>query len=277
MSRAFAEAGPSTDVIHTAGVIHPESHADFEAVNAGGTRHVVSAATAAGVRRMVHVSSNSPFGVNPDPADTFRQSEPYHPYLGYGRSKMHGELAVLDACRTGQLDAVMVRPPWFYGPWQPLRQTTFFKMVGSGRFPMFGGGHQRRSMVFIENLVQGIVRAELSDAEPGRAWWVADGHPYTVAEIVTTVQAARRAEGLASKDGGLKVPQLVASMAVVGDKLLQRLGKYRQELHVLGEMGATIACDISVTRAELGYEPEIELFEGMRRSIRWCLAQGVEL
>ena len=69
----------------------------------------------------------------------------------------------------------------------------------------------------------------------------------------------------------------VVDRAVTGDKLLQRLGKYRQELHVLGEMGATIACDISVTRTELGYEPEIELFEGMRRSIRWCIEQGVEL
>lgn len=266
-----------TDLIHTAGIIHPAKVAEFDQVNAQGTRNAVAAARAARVRRMVHVSSNSPFGTNPDISDTFRHHEPYHPYLGYGRSKMHGELAVLDACRAGDLDAVMVRPPWFYGPFQPLRQTTFFKMVGAGRFPLFGGGSQRRSMVYIDNLVQGIVRAELSDAEPGSAWWVADARPYTVAEIVATVQEARRAEGLPSKSGGTKAPQLVANLAVRADTLLQRTGRYVQELHVLGEMGATIACDISVTRDELGYEPEIELFEGMRRSIRWCRAQGVEL
>ena len=274
---ADADAGPTTDVIHTAGVIHPVRLADFEAINAGGTRNVVEAATKAGVRRMVHVSSNSPFGLNPDRDDTFRHEEPYRPYLGYGISKMRGELAVSDACRAGMLDAVIVRPPWFYGPWQPLRQTTFFKMVGSGRFPLFGGGRQRRSMVYIENLVQGIVRAELSDTEPGRAWWVADAQPYTVAEIVSTVQAARRAEGLASKNGGIRVPQFVAGGAVAADKLLQRFGKYKQEIHVLGEMGATIACDISVTRSELGYDPEIDLLEGMRRSIRWCQARGIDL
>lgn len=276
LSGAFADAGSATDVIHTAGVIHPANVTEFETINAGGARNVVAACTAAGVRRLVHVSSNSPFGLNPDRDDTFRHHEPYRPYLGYGISKMHAEQAVLDGCRAG-LDAVMVRPPWFYGPWQPLRQTTFFKMVGSGRFPLFGGGHQRRSMVYIENLVQGIVRASLSDADPGSAWWVADARPYTVAEIVSTVQAALRAEGLPSKDGGLKVPQFVSGVAVTADRLLQKAGRYKQEIHVLGEMGATIACDISVTRTELGYEPEIDLLEGMRRSIRWCVTQGVAL
>ncbi len=73
------------------------------------------------------------------------------------------------------------------------------------------------------------------------------------------------------------MPQFVAGGAVAADKLLQRFGRYKQEIHVLGEMGATIACDISVTRTELGYDPEIDLLEGMRRSIRWCQSRGIDL
>jgi nucleoside-diphosphate-sugar epimerase len=46
---------------------------------------------------------------------------------------------------------------------------------------------------------------------------------------------------------------------------------------VLGEMGKNIACDISVARTQLGYEPAVALEEGMRRSIRWCMSQGIEL
>jgi nucleoside-diphosphate-sugar epimerase len=46
---------------------------------------------------------------------------------------------------------------------------------------------------------------------------------------------------------------------------------------VLGEMNHTIACDISVSRRELGYDPSVELYEGMRRSIRWCVGRGIEL
>jgi nucleoside-diphosphate-sugar epimerase len=50
-----------------------------------------------------------------------------------------------------------------------------------------------------------------------------------------------------------------------------------QAVHVLGEMDKNIACDVSVARAELGYDPEMELEEGMRRSVRWCLDQGLAL
>jgi nucleoside-diphosphate-sugar epimerase len=46
---------------------------------------------------------------------------------------------------------------------------------------------------------------------------------------------------------------------------------------VLGEMDKTIACDISVARSELGYEPSVALEDGMRESIRWCVAQGLAL
>jgi nucleoside-diphosphate-sugar epimerase len=42
-------------------------------------------------------------------------------------------------------------------------------------------------------------------------------------------------------------------------------------------MDKTIACDISAARADLGYEPTIALEEGMRQSIRWCVAQGLAL
>ncbi len=127
----------------------------------------MAAALGHGVRRVVHVSSNSPFGTNPHPGDTFRNDEPYHPYYGYGRSKMQAELRVLDAVDRG-LDAVIVRPPWFYGPFQPARQTTFFRMVRTGRFPVIGDGQQRRSMAYVDNLVQGVVRGR-AGADAGRA------------------------------------------------------------------------------------------------------------
>ena len=265
-----------TDVLHTAGVIHPATFDDFEAVNHVGTRHVLDAARTHGVRRFVHVSSNSPFGTNPHPTDRFRNDEPYAPYLGYGRSKMQGELAVFEAVEAG-LDAVIVRPPWFYGPHQPPRQTTFFRMVRTGRFPVFAGGHQRRSMAYVDNLVQGVELAELVETEPGRAWWIADERPYEVREIVETVGRALTDEGLDVAPNRFRVPDVVGRLAERADSLLQSRGIYHQQVHVLGEMNKNIACDISAARDELGYEPAIELYEGMRRSIRWCIDQGLEL
>lgn len=276
LDRLFDGLAGRVDVLHTAGVIHPASTAEFDAVNAGGTSSMLDAAHAAGIRRFVHVSSNSPFGTNAHPGDRFRQDEPYHPYYGYGRSKMRAELAVLDAVGRG-LDAVIVRPPWFYGPHQPPRQTTFFRLVRTGRFPVFGRGDQMRSMVYVDNLVQGVVRAELVATPPGRGWWVADERPYTVTEIVETVGRALADEGFDVQPNRFRVPDVVARLAELADSSLQRVGRYQQQVHVLGEMNKNIACDISATRVELGYQPEVELHEGMRRSIRWCVEQGLEL
>jgi len=276
LTELFADLAGVVDVVHTAGVIHPRRIDDFVEINARGTENVARAAAAAGVRRMVHVSSNSPFGVNVHRTDTFRNDEPYAPYYGYGRSKMQAELRVLDAVARG-LDAVVVRPPWFYGPFQPARQTTFFRMVRTGKFPIIGDGRQRRSMVHVDNLVQGIVLAELTSTPAGRAWWIADAEPYEVNEIVATVGRALAAEGFAVTPNTLRLPPLAGRVAERADALIQRTGRYIQQIHVLGEMDKTIACDISAARAELGYEPTVALEAGMRQSIRWCVEQGLEL
>lgn len=264
------------DVIHTAGVIHAPRLRTIFSVNVSGTRNILTLAQRHGARRVVHVSSNSPFGTNPDRTDTFGEFEPFHPYLAYGRSKMEAELAVEEAVNHG-LDAVIVRPPWFYGPHQPARQTTFFTMVKKGRFPIFGSGDQRRSMVFVENLVDGVARARLWDGPAGRAWWIADAEPYTVREIVDTVGRALRDEGFWVAEPSFFLPPFVGSMAELADRVIQRTDRYIQAVHVLGEMNKTIACDISAARRDLGYEPTISLYEGMRRSIRWCLSQGIAL
>ncbi len=274
--RLLHGVGADADVLHTAGIIHPKRMRQFTDVNVNGTRHIAEAATDAGIRRLVHVSSNSPFGTNSHRADTFRADEPYNPYLGYGRSKMLGELAIGEAAAAG-LDTAIVRPPWFYGPFQPPRQTTFFRMVRAGKFPVIGKGDQRRSMVYVDNLVDGLLAAELTPAAKGNGYWIADARAYSVDEIVETVGRALTDEGLGVKPPTTRLPVFAARVAETGDRLLQAVGVYQQQLHVLGEMGHTIACDISRSTAEIGYEPRVELYEGMRRSIRWCLENGLEL
>jgi nucleoside-diphosphate-sugar epimerase len=264
------------DVIHAAGVIHPVTPSDWVEVNVRGTVNVAARARASGVRRLVHVSSNSPFGTNPQRTDVFRNDEPYNPALGYGRSKMLAELRLLDEVANG-LDAVIVRPPWFYGPHQPARQTTFFTMVRTGRFPVIGDGRQRRSMVYVDDLAAGAIRAELVDCAPGRAWWIADDRPYEINEIVLAVKEALTSAGFDVARRQLRIPATVSRIAAAADAALQRRHRYIAQLHVLGELGTTIACDISVARRELDYEPTVGLAEGMRRSVAWCVEHGIKL
>jgi nucleoside-diphosphate-sugar epimerase len=265
------DGAAGASVVHAAGVIHPHRVAEFERVNHAGTRAVLEAAARAGVRRLVHLSSN------PDPDDAFRQHEPYRPHLGYGRSKMAAELAVRAAHLRGDVPTVIVRPPWFYGPWQPERQTTFFSMVAAGRFPVPGDGSQRRSMTYVDNLVQGVALAERHPAAPGGAFWVADREAYPLREVVAVVRQVLGEEGYRLEWPGVRVPRLVAQVAETADRLLQDHGRYSSQLHVLGELDKTIRCDISRTVEVLGYDPRVGLADGMRRAVRWCEHHGVDI
>jgi nucleoside-diphosphate-sugar epimerase len=279
VDRLFGGIGPEAAVFHAAAVIHPrKTTRELFDVNVGGTQLMLDRARRAGTARFVHVSSNSPFGVNPGPDDLFTEASPYDPYMGYGRSKQEAEQLVQQAHSRGDLATVTVRAPWFYGPYQPPRQSRFFAAIRKGRFPMVGDGTQKRSMVYTDNLVQGLLRAEVADKAPGNAYWVADAEPYELREILRTVRRALAAEGLAvSGPERVPVPRLAARAAEKADAVLQGRGRYSQALHVLGELNHTIACDITLARAELGYEPTVGLEEGMRASIRWCLEHGEQL
>ena len=82
---AFCAGAEGAVLFHIAGLIHPAWRTtDFQAVNVEGTRALVEAATRAGVKRIVAVSSNSPLGCNPDPEHRFDEESPYQPYMGYG-------------------------------------------------------------------------------------------------------------------------------------------------------------------------------------------------
>lgn len=278
VERLFEGVGSAT-VVHAAGVIHPPGTTrPFFDVNVGGTEVVLDAARRAGAGRFVHISSNSPFGANERPSDRFTEDSPFNPYLSYGRSKLEGEELVRRAQDRGDLETVVLRPPWFYGPHQPVRQDQFFSAIRRGRFPLVGDGTQQRSMVFTGNLVQGALKAETAPAAPGEAYWIADAEPYELRQVFDGVREALEAEGLSvNRRRPPRLPRVAADLAVRLDTVLQGAGRYVQPLHVLGELRDTIACDITRARQQLGYEPSVGLVEGMRASIRSCLARGASL
>jgi len=276
--RALCAGARGAVLFHIAGVVHPTRGTwEFEQVNVEGTRQVLRAAADAGVRRVVAVSSNSPFGFNASAGQRFDERAPYAPYMGYGRSKRAMEAVVQQAQASGQIETVIIRPPWFYGPHQPPRQTRFFTMIRAGRFPILGDGTQKRSMAYVDNICQGLMLAATAAHANGQAYWIADERPYAINEIVETVRSVLEELGLPCADRQLRVPALLGDVARVADGALQAAGRYNQAIHVLGEMRHTIACSIDKAKAELGYAPAVELRQGMRESIRWCLANGVRV
>jgi nucleoside-diphosphate-sugar epimerase len=266
--RLCAGAGGAI-LFHTAGIIHPRRVRELYSVNVEGTKRLLDAAIAAGVRRAVVVSSNSPCGCNPHPDHLFDEESPYHPYMHYGRSKMLMELAVKERQTSGKIETVIIRAPWFYGPFQPPRQTLFFEMIRDGKAPIVGDGNNLRSMAYIDNLAQGLILAAMTPQANGQVYWIADERPYSMNEIVDTVEQLLEEEfHVPCAHKRIRLPHFVSGLARVTDRCLQAIGVYHQKVHVLSEMNKTIACSIRLAQSELGYAPDIALVEGMRRSLR---------
>ena len=260
-------------LFHTAGVIHPKRVSEFYDINVTGTERLLDAAIAAGVKRAVVVSSNSPCGCNPHPDHLFDELSPFNPYMNYGRSKMQMELAVRE--RGAKIETVVIRAPWFYGPNQPPRQTLFFQMVRDGKAPIVGGGNNLRSMAYVDNLCQGLMLAAITERANGQVYWIADRQPYSMNEIIDTIERLLEKEfGHTCKHKRMRLPGIASEVAWLADKTLQGLGLYNQKIHVLSEMNKTIACSVARAEHELGYNPTVALEEGMRRSLKWCAENG---
>lgn len=274
----LVEGGKGGTLFHCAGIIHPRRVREFYEINLDGCRNALEAAAAAGLRRAVVVSSNSPCGANPHPGHLFDESSPYCPYRHYGRSKMLMELEARRFQEAGRLEVVIVRAPWFYGPNQPPRQSLFFRMVRAGGAPVVGHGRYLRSMAYLENLCDGLRLAAAVPAAAGKTYWIADARPYEWREVIDTVERVLERDFKLPVSGKrLRLPELAGHAASVCDGVLQGVGLYHQKLHVLAETVQDIACSIEKARRELGYEPKVALEEGMRRSIAWCIERGIEI
>lgn len=263
-------------LFHLAGLVHASKGTkQFYEVNTQGTKNLLERASAAGVKRIIAISSNSPAGCNPHPDHLFTEDMPYNPYMTYGKSKMLMEKAVLEASEKKRIESVVLRPCWFYGPRQPARQTLFFSMIKNGKAPIVGSGDSKRSMSYVDNVCQALLLAAKNEKANGQIYWVTDRRPYTMNEIVDTVEDLLEKEfRIPVAHKRMKLPGFVSEIALGVDAALQTAGLYHQKIHVLSEMNKTIAASIEKAERELGYKPAVELKEGMRRSIQWCLENG---
>lgn len=275
-SANFLQQAENGILIHLAGIIHPRLFTkEFQQVNVQGSKNLLSVAKQKKVKRAVVMSSNSPIGCNPNREHLFDESSPYNPYMGYGKSKMQLEHYVNELGNTSSVETVLIRGPWFYGPFQPARQTTFFEMIRDGKAPIVGDGNNNRSMVFVDNLAQGILLAAVSETANGQTYWIADEKSYTMNQVMNTVEHLLANEfNIECKYSRMKLPSIAADIAYICDWLLQSAGLYQQKIHVLSEMNKNIACSIDKAKNELGYQPLVTLEQGMRISIQQLIDQG---
>ena len=266
--KQFLQNANDAYLFHTAGVIHPKRTSEFYKINRDATKTLIKASSRAKIKRAVVVSSNSPCGCNPSINHMFDESSEYNPYMNYGRSKMEMEMICNEFYQKGVLDLSIIRAPWFYGPFQPYRQKLFFEMIRKGKVPIVGSGKNRRSMVYTENLVQGLVLAAVLEKALGKTYWIADERSYSMNEIVDTIESViERKLGQKCDHGRLRLPDWFSDLSEKADSLIQWFGFYHQKIHVLSEMNKTIACTVSKAQEELGYSPEYSLGKGIESSL----------
>lgn len=208
-------------VVHMAGLAHAGPGLDealYRRINTEATLELARAATAAGVRRFVYLSSIKALsGVFDGPP--LAEDAPPAPTDVYGRSKWAAEqgLAALG------LDWVALRPVLIYGPGVKANMAALLKLAQSPLPLPLGGLKAPRSLLAVENLADAILFA-LSPACPARqSYTVADREPISVAEMLAAMRA-----GLGRGAGLLPVPEawlrLVARLAGREETFLKLAG-----------------------------------------------------
>lgn len=169
-------------VIHLAGVTKALRPADYFAGNARATETLARAAAGRGIR-FVHVSSLAAAGPSPAAAPLDEDAPP-RPISYYGKSKLEAEQVV----RALIPEAVVVRPPVVYGP-RDTGVLEIFRSVARGWSLEIAGGERWFSVIYVEDLVDGLLLAASHPRAPGRTYFMASPKPASWSEL--TALAAR--------------------------------------------------------------------------------------
>ncbi|WP_352917415.1 NAD(P)-dependent oxidoreductase [Mesorhizobium sp. M1348] len=190
--RAFVAGAQGAALIPMAGVIHPKTVAQFEAISTQGTINLLTAAQKVGVRRAIVTSSNSPIGCSPCPDHRFAEESPYTPTHGlWPRQDADGKGGASGNCRRQTCRNVHRPCAMALRSSRPSRRSSS-RWSTTDKFLIVGSFRNRRSMRYTANLAHGDLLAATHKNAESKAFWPTDETPYTVNEIAETVGKVRR-------------------------------------------------------------------------------------
>lgn len=239
--------------VHQVGEGGSDGEAEYRRANADATEALARQAIAADVRRFVFVSSVKAMG-EVSARRPFTEEDPPQPRDAYGRSKLAAEQAL--ARLAGQIEVSIVRPPLVYGPGVRANFLSLLRLAASGRPLPLGAARAPRSMVYIDNLVDGLIACATRPHGSPATYFVADGRDFSVAELVRLLRVEMGLPlRLWTLPGGLvRAAARLAGRADAAQRLFWPL-----------------QVDSSRIRRELGWSPPVSAEAGLAQTVRWFL------
>jgi nucleoside-diphosphate-sugar epimerase len=252
----WTEALSGVDVvIHLAARVHVMNEvktdplAEFRKVNVEGTLNLARQAALGGVKRFVFVSSIKVNGEETQSGKPFTTIDTPNPQDAYGCSKYEAEQGLLELATETGLEVVIIRPPLIYGTGVKANFASMIRAVKRGLPLPFGAIKNKRSFVYVCNLVSLIDKCIDHPAAVNQVFLVSDGH-----DLSTTELLCGSAKALGVRAMLLPAPQklIELSLAVIGKK------------SVAQRLCGNLQVDITKARILLGWEPPFSVEQGLK-------------
>ena len=270
---ASGDIGPDTDwrsalegvssVVHLAARTHvlreaaADPLAEYRRVNLDGTRRLAQQAGRAGVRRLVFVSS---IKVNGETTGRpFTEEDAPRPEDAYGISKWEAEQALARVAGETGLQVAVLRPPLVYGPGVKGNFLRLMGLVARGTPLPLSSIANRRSLIYVGNLVDAVIKAIDVPAAAGRAYLVSDGEDVSTPDLVRAIARA------------LGIPPRLLPCPPAMLRLGAALTGKRAEL---ARLTGSLQADGSRARRELDWRPRLTLAQGLAATARWYYSQS---
>jgi UDP-glucose 4-epimerase len=246
-------------IVHTAARVHVMNDraldplTEFCRVNLEGTRRLCAEAIAAGVRRLVLVSSIKVMGERTAPGRPYRATDAPAPVDPYGISKAEAEATLFEMGKESGIEIVVVRPVVVYGPGVKGNILSLLRWLELGVPLPLGAIHNARSFVALDNLADLLVRCATAPAAANQTFLVSDGE-----DLSTTTLLKKMAAALG------RSPRLVPVPAPLLRAGLKAVGAEKVGMRLLD----SLQVDITATQQRLDWSPPASVDDGLAAMVR---------
>jgi dihydroflavonol-4-reductase len=260
-------------VYHLAGMLGrygvPESA--YHALHVEGTCNVLRACAGRPVERLVHCSSPGMLGAVAPVEPPRDETSAHHPVSAYERSKSAAERAALPLAAELGVPLVVARPEFVYGPGD-RHVLGLYRTIRRGAFFYIGAGDCLCHPSYVDDVVAGLIACASERARPLEVYHICGPRPVTIREWVTAI-----ARALGVRPPWLHLPTAMVRAGAWAGEWAGRLLHVEPPLTLEGVRFFTEsrAFSIEKARCELGWEPQVDVGEGTRRSVEWYRQQGL--